>query len=123
MAVNVQWTQPPTIIAGNIRNRRERVGSALLALCKSHGGRLETRTKSNSRWGDRTGNARQGIGNQVQASGNVIEIVIYHVVDYAPYIELGTSRIPKLGVMDHEIQVTAAEVTVDAAKVVKGLFG
>jgi len=123
MAVNVQWTQPPTIIGGNIRSRRERAGSALLALCQSHGGRLETRTKANSQWNDRTGNARQGIGNQVQASGNVIEIVIYHTMDYGKFLELGTSRMAKLGVMDHEIQVTAAEVTTDAAKVVRGLFG
>ena len=121
--LNIGWTQPPTIIAGNIRSRRERAGSVLLALCQSHGGRLESRVKSGSRWNDRTGNARQGIGNQVQASGDVIEIVIYHTMDYGPYLELGTSRMPKLGVMDHEIQVTAAEVTTDAARVVKGLFG
>ncbi len=123
MAVDVRWTQSPTIIGGNIRNRRERVGGALLTLCKSHGGRLESRTKANSRWSDRTGNARQGIGNQVQASGNVIEIVIYHTMDYGKFLETGTSRMPKLGVMDHEVQVTAAEVTTDAAKVVRGLFG
>lgn len=123
MAVNVRWTQPPTIIGGNIRNRRDRAGNALLALCQSHGGRLETRTKANSRWNDRTGNARQGIGNQVQANGDRIEIVVYHTMEYGPYLELGTSRMPKLGVMDHEIQVTAAEVTTDAARVVKGLFG
>ncbi len=123
MAVDVRWTQPPTIIAANIRARRERAGSALLALCQSHGGRLETRVKNGSRWNDRTGNARQGIGNQVQASGDVIEIVIYHTMEYGKYLETGTSRMAKLGVMDHEIQVTAAEVTTDAAKVVKGLFG
>jgi len=120
---DVRWTQSPTIIGGNIRNRRERVRGALLTLCQSHGGRLESRTKANSQWNDRTGNARQGIGNQVTASGNVIDIVVFHNVDYGKFLELGTSRIPKLGVMDHEIQVTAAEVTTDAAKVVRGLFG
>ncbi len=121
--LNIGWTQPPTIIAGNIRSRRERAGSVLLALCQSHGGRLETRTKANSQWKDRTGNARQGIGNQVQASGDVIEIVIYHTQSYGVFLELGTSRMPKFGVMDHEIQVTAAEVTTDAQRLVRGLFG
>jgi cation transport regulator ChaC len=123
MAVDVGWTQPPTIIGANIRTRRERAGSALLALCQSHGARLESRTKATSTWNDRTGNARQGIGNPVQASGNVIEIVIYHTMEYGKYLETGTSRMAKLGVMDHEIHVTAAEVTTDAAKVVRGLFG
>ncbi|MDQ3541384.1 MAG: hypothetical protein M3440_11915 [Chloroflexota bacterium] len=120
---DVRWIQSPTIIGGNIRSRRERVRGALLTLCQSHGGRLEARSKSNAQWNDRTGQARGGIGNQVTASGDTIEITVYHTAAHGVFLELGTSRMPKLGVMDHEVLVTAAEVTTDAQRVVRGLFG
>ncbi len=123
MAVDVRWTQSPTIIGGNIRTRRERAGSALLTLCKSHGARGESAMRSRAPWNDQTGNARQGLFNEVHAGSDVIEIVFGGTAEYQKYLELGTSRAaarPIIVPVTHEV---AAQVTTDAAKVVKGLFG
>lgn len=121
--VAITWTRPTSIISGEIRRREERARSALLAMCQHAGTDLANRSKSNAKWNDRTTNARAGIGSEVFGTGETIEIVVYHVVDYGPYLELGTSKMPKLGVMADEAQITAAQVTADAQKIVRGLFG
>jgi len=121
--VAIAWPRPTSIISGQIASRKQRARSALLELCQTSGKNLATRSKQNARWNDRTGNARAGIDSEVVASGDVIEMVVYHTMEYGKYLELGTSRMPKLGVMAEEIHVTAAEVTADAQRIVKGLFG
>lgn len=121
--VAITWPRPTSIISNEIANRKQRARSALLELCQFHGSNLATRSKQNAKWNDRTTNARSGIGSETVGTGNSIEMVVFHTMEYGKYLELGTSRMPKLGVMTDEIHVTAAEVTADAQKVVKGLFG
>jgi hypothetical protein len=121
--VAISWPRPTSIISSQIASRAQRARSALFDLCEFHGGDLANRSKANAKWNDRTGNARGGIGSQVVASGDSIEMVVFHSVHYGPYLEMGTSKMPKLGVMAEEVQVTAADVTADAQRVVRGLFG
>lgn len=121
--VAIAWPRPTSIISGEIRSRKQRARSALLELSQFHAANLATRSKQNARWNDRTGNARAGIGSQVVDGGDVIEMVVFHTMSYGKYLELGTSKMARLGVMTDEIHVTAAQVTTDAQKIVKGLFG
>lgn len=121
--VAITWPQPTSIISGNINSRRQRARSALLAMCQTSAANLATRSKQNAKWNDRTTNARAGIGSDVADQGDIIEMVVYGVVPYQRFLELGTSTMPRLGVMADEIHVTAAEVTIDAQRIVRGLFG
>lgn len=121
--VAITWTRPTSIISNEIKSRKQRARSALLELCQFQGTDLATRSKQNAKWNDRTTNARSGIGSEVVGTGDTIEIVVFHAMEYGKYLELGTSRMPKLGVMTDEIHVTAAQVTQDAQKIVRGLFG
>jgi hypothetical protein len=44
--------------------------------------------KSNAKWTDRTGNARQGLNADVQVSTNNVAIVLYHTVPYGVFLEV-----------------------------------
>lgn len=121
--VAIAWPKPTSIISSEIGRRKTQARSALVELSQYHGANLATRSKQNARWNDRTGNARAGIGSEVVDGGDVIDIVVFHSVEYGKYLELGTSRMARLGVMADEIHVTAAELTSDAQAVVRRLFG
>ncbi len=121
MAV-VRWTKSPAPIGREISGRAQRIRAGVTALAQSHGTRLADRSRDNATWQDRSGDARGGIASEVMASGNIIDIIVYHVMEYGPYLELGTSRMAKYGVMDHEVQVTAAELTADAQALVRRLL-
>lgn len=121
--VAIRWTRPTSIISHEIGSRKERARQGIVELAHSHGARVESNSKQNARWNDRTGAARAGIGHGVFASGDAIEIVVYHSVHYGGYLETGTSRMPKLGVMAEEANKTAAEFSADASELVRRLFG
>ena len=121
--VTITWTRPTSIISNEIASRRKRGQAALLDMCRYQATDLANRSKSNAKWNDRTGDARAGIGSETVGTGESIEMVVYHAVAYGKYLELGTSEMPKLGVMTDEIHTTAANVTADAQKIVQRLFG
>ena len=121
--VAIRWTRSPSLIGGEIRSRKERVRGGLVELAGVHGARVEANSKQNAKWNDRTGNARAGIGNQVTSTGEGIEIVVFHSVHYGPYLETGTSKMPKLGVMAEEAEKTAVELSQDASELIRRLFG
>lgn len=120
---HVQWVKSPTGIADEIARRSGRVQQRLTAAAYQRGEELENNSRNNARWNDRTGNARAGIQHIVEASGDVIEIAVGHEVEYGVYLELGTSRMPKLGVMAEEADRTAAAYARDAAEIVRSEFG
>lgn len=121
--VAIRWDRSPSIISGQIRTRKDAVRQGVVQQAGSHGARVEANSKQNARWNDRTGNARAGIGHQVSTTGDGIEIVVFHSVHYGGYLETGTSKMPKLGVMAEEAEKTAAELTQDAGELVRRYFG
>jgi hypothetical protein len=118
----VRWTRSPNLIGAEIRSRKERVRAGLVDLAGSHGARVESNSKQNARWQDRTGAARAGIGHQVSTTSDAIEIVVFHSVSYGVFLETGTSKMPRYGVMVEEAEKTAAELAADAGELVRRLF-
>ena len=61
---------------------------AMVAVVGRTAPQAEAWMKSNARWTDRTGNARNGLGAQPSLSRNKAALVLYHSVPYGIYLEL-----------------------------------
>ena len=61
---------------------------AMVAAANYTAPQLATYMKTNAKWTDRTGNARNGLGAKVEVSGNKVAIVLFHSVPYGVFLEL-----------------------------------
>jgi hypothetical protein len=50
--------------------------------------RASSDMRSNARWQDRTGNARNGLGATVYEGNNYFDLVLYHSVPYGVFLEV-----------------------------------
>lgn len=44
--------------------------------------------RANAKWRDQTGNARNGLGTEVQTSKNNVRVILYHSVPYGIWLEV-----------------------------------
>jgi hypothetical protein len=65
-----------------------RIQAAIYRLALRRAPEIENWMKSNARWTDRTGNARQTLHSEVYQLYNEILIVLGHGVDYGAYLEV-----------------------------------
>lgn len=49
---------------------------------------VEEYAKVNAPWGDRTGDAREGLTAEAQTDANTLAIILYHTVDYGIWLEI-----------------------------------
>lgn len=75
-------------LRGNLENLDNRVKAAVIASARFVAPQAEQYMKANAKWTDRTGAARNGLGAQVQTSGNKVAIVLYHSVSYGVFLEV-----------------------------------
>lgn len=61
---------------------------AMVAAARRSAPQIEGWMRSNAKWIDRTGNARSGLGAEVQVSTNTVAIVLFHSVPYGIWLEV-----------------------------------
>lgn len=119
MASGITWSPSPAVIGAEIVRRAAQVKPAVGALAASHASRGEAAMKTGAPWGDRTGNARQGLFGVAEGS----TITLGGTAEYQPYLENGTSRMSAYPIIQPVAQQTATAYFADAAELVKRLFG
>lgn len=76
-------------LRNNLGQWLSRVDSAALAAAKDGGKEMESWMKTNARWQDITGQARQGLGVHVQhTAGSGIEITAFNSAPHGVFLEL-----------------------------------
>ena len=74
-------------VQANLRTLNAKNQRAMIAAANYVAPKLEAHMKNNAPWTDRTGAARNGLGANVVTTGNRVAIVLYHSVNYGPYLE------------------------------------
>jgi malic enzyme len=115
----LHWSPNPSTIGAEIVRRAAQVKPALGELAKSHASRGEAAMKANAPWGDRTGNARQGLFGEAEGT----TITLGGTAEYQIFLEKGTSKIAPRPIIMPTAETTAAEYFADAEKVVRGILG
>lgn len=75
-------------VISNMKNLTPKVKKALDVIGHQVGGQMETYAKDNAKWTDRTGAARGGLSYDCKWQGTVLDISIYHSVDYGLWLEV-----------------------------------
>ena len=119
----VRWIVSPTGIASQIALRSRGVQEGVGKLGQSHASRAEGAMKSRAPWNDRTGNARQGLFGQAEASPTGVTITLGHTMHYGVYLELGTYKMAPRPIVVPVTEETSVAFTEDAAALVRRLFG
>lgn len=76
----------------NLDEFKNKTLAALGVYGDSVGKKMESYAKSNRRWQDRTGQARQRLYSQSKIQNNTVKIEIGQGVDYGVYLELANER-------------------------------
>lgn len=75
-------------LEANLAREPMRQKAAIVAAAEYTAPQIESFMRSEARWTDRTGNARNGLRTKVYVSNDKVSIVAYHSVPYGPYLEL-----------------------------------
>lgn len=77
------------VVKRNMDLYKEQVRQAVVAVAQFFSVQLENYAKTNARWTDRSGNARQGLYSLVDdAAENAVIIYLSHGVDYGKWLEI-----------------------------------
>jgi len=82
------WTTRPIVLANNAKAYGENVMKALHLLADHFAAVLESAAKSNAKWTDQTGAARQGLTGLAVKSAAGIVISLFHTMFYGIFLEL-----------------------------------
>ena len=115
----LHWSPTPSTIGRELALRVAAIEPACKELAASHASRGEAAMKAGAPWGDRTGNARQGLFGEAEGT----TITLGGTADYQIFLEKGTSKMAPRPIIVPTAETTAAEYFADAAKVVKGILG
>ena len=86
--VTIHWTVPPEVLGRNIGDYAQRLLAAVFDLSQYFAARMESWAKTNARWTDRTGNARQGLTSRAFRTAAAVTIVLWHSVEYGIWLEV-----------------------------------
>lgn len=96
----------------------EKLKAGLLIVSKSAAKQMEAYAKTNAKWSDRTGNARQRLrGDAEWVNPTVLETFIVHQVDYGVWLELAMGR--KYSILDEAMKSVAPELLKQYERLVK----
>lgn len=79
-------------LAKGLAKTETRAGLALMKYAESSAAKLESNSKSNARWTDRTGDARRRLKGDVLTVQNGYKLRLAHGVDYGKWLELAHER-------------------------------
>lgn len=88
--MGVVWSVTPEQAFGELtREYVAAIRRGIRALADRRAPEIEAWMKSNARWTDRTGNARQTLNTEVEQMGaDMVAIILAHGVSYGVYLEL-----------------------------------
>lgn len=75
-------------ITPNLRELNPRLYSAIYTTMQFFADRAESAAKSNARWQDQTGNARQGLTSKAFAAPDQFTLVLFHTMPYGVWLEV-----------------------------------
>lgn len=102
-------TNSITTVIRNIRQHESKLKQAIKILTDSAARKMEAWAKTNAKWVDRTGNARQFIkGEAVWVSNTKIQIALSHNVNYGIWLELAMER--KFSILEDAIEQNKDEL-------------
>ena len=76
------------LLVRNISQLDRKIKRAMVAAAGRTAAQSEGWMKSNARWTDRTGNARNGLTARAQTGDDSVSVVLAHSVPYGIYLEL-----------------------------------
>ena len=114
-----RWVIKPSVQIGARVAELAKAEPTVEELAQYHASKGETLAKATDAYTDRTGNLRQSTYGV--ADGTTIEIGA--TMDYAPDVELGTSKMAARPFLKPAADQTATEYFEDAVKVVDGILG
>lgn len=87
--MSFQWDTPPDKAWGDLADAyRAAIEAALYQVVLRRAPEIEAWMKTNARWTDRTGNARQTLrGEAAQVVGQAVSVILSHGMDYGWYLE------------------------------------
>lgn len=82
------WTDRPTRLADAVDEYARNVADAVFDLVEMFQADLVSAAQEDASWTDRTANARQGLSSAVTRSGDTIELVLFHLMEYGIWLEV-----------------------------------
>ena len=117
----IVWDKPPISLGVVAEGLEPKVRSGLASLGQRWAGRLESEARQNAPWADRTGAARAGLTGASETTGDGVEIVLAHTVEYGIYLELGTYKMSPRPVIVPTLEAAYAAVMADARALLRSL--
>lgn len=104
-------------ITKGLAEREIKTKAALKVYGDTVGKKMETHAKSNRKWIDRTGNARNGLQGGAESTGNGVRCKIQHGVYYGIYLEMCNER--RYAILEPTVKAIAPESVRGLANILK----
>jgi HK97 gp10 family phage protein len=104
------WKVPLTTIGDNVRRKEEHFLASAATLSQGLKGEMVADMQQNAPWNDRTGNARAGLGGDVQVSRSEIVFTLFHSVYYGIYLEEGTRKMAPRPIIRPTMQAAGPKI-------------
>ena len=102
-------TNSLTTVISNLQQHQSRLKQAITILATAGAKKMEAWAKTNARWTDRTGNARQGLtGDAVWIDEKKISVVMSYSVNYGIWLELAHEK--KYAILEESIEQNKDEL-------------
>ena len=75
-------------VVGNLEELLPRVKAGAEVIGNNTGAKMKTYAQTNARWQNRTSAARGGLSYKCTWEGDVLDIALFHVVDYGLWLEV-----------------------------------
>jgi len=104
------WKVPLTVIGDNVRRKEDHFLTSAATLSEGLSQELVNDMRQNAPWNDRTGNARAGLGGDVQVSRSEIVFTLFHSVFYGIYLEEGTRKMAPRPIIRPTMQAAGPKI-------------
>ena len=75
-------------VVGNLNELLPRIKAGAEVIGNATGAKMKTYAQANAKWQNRTGAARGGLSYKCSWQGDVLDIAIFHTVDYGLWLEV-----------------------------------
>jgi hypothetical protein len=118
VTTSFRWDIPPSVMVDKLSDYKKNLLQAIFQLGKVFAARMEAYARSNARWTDRTGNARQGLtGKAVKTAAGVI-IYLFHKMTYGIWLEIAHAG--KYAIILETLETHHPEIMTNLERLVKG---
>lgn len=104
-------------VTKGLAEREIKTKAALKVYGDTVGKKMEVHAKSNRKWTDQTGNARNGLQGGAESTGNGVRCKIQHGVYYGIYLEMCNER--RYAILEPTVKAIAPEAIKGLANILK----